>query len=91
MPEARRYLISGRVQRVGFRAFVWDVAAVEGLSGSVRNLPDGRVEVVAEGDAESLLRFEMKVRQGPPGARVDDVETDILQPTGRQTGFMIRG
>ena len=68
-----RYIVSGRVQGVGFRAFVADAARAEGLAGWVRNLPDGRVEVHAEGDAEALGRFEWRLWQGPAMARVDDV------------------
>ena len=71
MRIARRYLISGRVQGVGFRAFTEAQAAVEGLHGWVRNLPDGQVEVLFEGDAESVDRAEAKLRRGPGGARVD--------------------
>ena len=62
----------------------------EGLHGWVRNLPDGRVEIAAEGDADALERFERHVRHGPPGARVDDVEVDHQVPTGRTTGFAIK-
>jgi acylphosphatase len=61
----------------------------ENLHGWVRNTPDGRVEVLAEGDAEAIERFERHLRHGPPGARVDQVAVDILTPTGRQTGFVI--
>jgi acylphosphatase len=87
---ARRYLVSGRVQGVGFRFFTEEAARREGLHGYVRNLPDGRVETMIEGDAEAVRRFERAVRTGPRGARVDDVETDELQPTGRAIGFTIR-
>ena len=87
--HARRYVIGGRVQRVGFRYFTETAAAREGLHGWVRNLPDGRVEVVAEGDAEALERFERHIRHGPPGARVDDVAVDVETPAGR-IGFAIR-
>ncbi len=87
---ARRFRLHGRVQRIGFRAFAYDHAIHEGIGGSVTNLPDGSVEVVAEGEAEAMRRFEMAVRQGPPGARVDDVEMDELPPTGRAKGFFIR-
>lgn len=90
MRERRRYLIGGRVQGVGFRFFAQGVAAREGLHGFVRNLPDGRVEIEAEGDAEAIERFEHKVRHGPPGARVADVEIDDATPTGRDTGFNIK-
>ena len=79
MRRARRYLISGRVQGVGFRFFTEAAAAREGLHGWVRNLPDGRVEIAAEGEAEALERFERHVRHGPPGARVERVEVDEPQ------------
>jgi acylphosphatase len=90
MRVARRYIISGRVQGVGFRYFAEAAAAREGLHGWVRNLPDGRVEIAAEGDADALERFERHVRHGPPGARVDAVETDSTLPDGRDTGFHVR-
>ena len=90
MRVARRYLIDGRVQGVGFRFFAEAAAAHEGLHGFVRNLPDGRVEIAAEGEAEAMERFEHSVRHGPPGARVARVEVDNAMPTGRDTGFSIR-
>ncbi len=90
MRVARRYLIDGRVQGVGFRFFAEAAAAREGLHGFVRNLPDGRVEIAAEGEAEAMERFERSVRHGPPGARVAHVEVDAAMPTGRETGFSIR-
>jgi acylphosphatase len=89
MRKARRYVISGRVQGVGFRYFAEAAAAREGLHGSVRNLPDGHVEAVAEGEAESVERFERAIRHGPPGARVDHVEVDDIVPSGRDTGFTV--
>jgi acylphosphatase len=87
---ARRYVIGGRVQGVGFRWFTHDAAAREGVHGWVRNLADGRVEVFAEGDVESVRRLEAAVRRGPAAAYVDDVETEEQAPTGRTTGFEIR-
>ena len=87
MMVARRFLVTGRVQGVGFRWFVLEAASVENLTGWVRNRPDGDVEVVAEGDAESMERFERAVRRGPARARVDDVSTDILAPTGQFLTF----
>ena len=89
MRIARRYLIAGRVQAVGFRWFAETVAAREGLHGWVRNLPDGRVEAQAEGDAEAIERFERALRQGPPAARVERVEVDHVEPSGRDTGFTV--
>ena len=82
-------MISGRVQAVGFRWFTETVAAREGVHGWVTNLPDGRVEACAEGDAEALERFERALRHGPPAARVDTVEVDAMAPTGRDTGFFV--
>ena len=90
MRVARRYLIGGRVQGVGFRYFTEDVAQREGLLGWVRNLPDGRVEAQAEGDADALERFERSLRHGPPHARVEHVDVDDMIPTGRETGFNVK-
>jgi acylphosphatase len=90
MQIARRYLISGRVQGVGFRVFAEAQAAVEGLHGWVRNLGDGRVEILFEGDAEAVSRAEAKLRRGPAGARIQDVVVDDVAPSGRPTGFSIR-
>ena len=89
MRVARWFLIGGRVQAVGFRFFTENAAAREGIQGWARNLPDGSVEVAAEGDAESMTRFESAIRQGPRGARVDrfDVHDDI---PGGHHGFTIR-
>ena len=90
MRVARRYLISGRVQGVGFRFFAEAVAAHEGVHGWVRNLPDGRVEIEVEGEAEAIERFERHVRQGPPGAWVSQVQVDDAVPSHRETGFSVR-
>ncbi len=88
MAKAVQYRVTGRVQGVGFRAFVADVARDEGVSGWVRNLPDGSVEARAEGDVDSLRRFEWRLWQGPSHARVDDVATEDVVPDGA-TGFRI--
>jgi acylphosphatase len=90
MRVGRRYVISGRVQGVGFRYFAAEAAAREGLHGWVRNLPDGRVEISAEGDVEAVDRFERSLRQGPRGSRIDGVEVDLLPPAGGTSGFSIR-
>jgi acylphosphatase len=90
MLVARRFRVSGRVQGVGFRFFAHETARAEGVSGWVANLPDGRVDVWVEGDADSVLRVERKIRRGPPAARVDGVETQDEAPSGRHTGFEIR-
>ncbi len=90
MKVSRRYVIAGSVQGVGFRWFTHDAAAHEGVHGWVRNLADGSVEVVAEGEQTSIDRLEAAVRRGPSSARVERVDVDELAPTGRTAGFEIR-
>ena len=90
MRVARRFVIGGRVQGVGFRYFTEKAAVHNGLHGWARNLPDGRVEITAEGDADALDRFEQLVTHGPPGAQVVDVVVDNVTPNGRTTGFTIK-
>ena len=90
MLVVRRFVVSGRVQGVGFRYFVLEAAQAEGVHGWVRNRPDGCVEVNAEGDAEAIERLERRIRRGPPGARVDDVQVDDGVPSGHATGFQVR-
>jgi acylphosphatase len=89
MRVARRLVISGRVQGVGFRWFTNEAAQREGLTGFVRNLPDGRVETFVEGEAESVERFERAVRQGPGSARVTDVFVDEEEAIGSYKDFSI--
>ena len=79
----------GNVQGVGFRWSVRHVAKGFDVTGWVRNLPDGRVEVQAEGDAEALERFERALRHGPPAAQVEAIDVDAVVPTGRDTGFSV--
>jgi len=69
-----RVVVSGRVQGVGYRYFAQAEAASRGLAGYVRNLQDGNVELVAEGQAERLDSLVITLRQGPQLARVDGVE-----------------
>jgi acylphosphatase len=89
MRVARRFLISGRVQGVGFRYFTQDAATREHLHGRVRNLADGRVEAEAEGEADAMERFEQALRHGPPAARVEQLEIEHIVPQGRDTGFRL--
>lgn len=70
-----RYLVSGRVQGVGFRWFVARRARELAVTGFVRNLPDGRVEVVAAGEPGALEMLCRVLHEGPPAARVQTVET----------------
>ena len=87
---ARRYVVSGRVQGVGFRFFTEAAAMREGVHGWVRNLPNGSVEARLEGDAEAVERVEAAIRRGPSSSRVDDVTVEEEAPTGRATGFSVR-
>jgi acylphosphatase len=90
MIVARKLILSGRVQRVGFRWFALEAAEREGITGWVRNTDDRHVEILAEGEAEAMERFERAIRRGPVAARVDDVETEVVAPTGRFPGFTVR-
>ena len=75
---ARRFLISGRVQGVFFRASTRTQAERLGLAGHAINLSDGRVEVVAHGDEDSLAELALWLQRGPEHARVDQVETESI-------------
>lgn len=77
------------MQGVGFRWFTVDAARREGLGGYVRNLPDGRVEAAAEGEADSLTRFEAALWRGPSRARVEQVQVTEVEPSGA-ADFAIR-
>jgi acylphosphatase len=90
MRVARRYLIRGLVQGVGFRYFTRSAALREGVHGWVRNNPDRSVEVQAEGEPDALARFERQIRQGPPGAHVDRIEFNDATPGGEGGEFHIR-
>jgi acylphosphatase len=72
--QGGRWLISGRVQGVGFRWFVARQAEQLGIRGWTRNLPDGRVEVVGRGAASAVAAFERAIARGPRISRVDSVE-----------------
>ncbi len=76
----KRYLIQGRVQGVAFRAFTREQARKLGIKGYVRNLPTGEVECVAQGTPEKLEIFEGYLWEGPPLARVRNIQEEILDP-----------
>ncbi|PWG61070.1 acylphosphatase [Spiribacter halobius] len=83
-PICRQYHVHGRVQGVGFRASARSRALQLGLRGSVRNLPDGRVALVACGTPQALDAFEAWLREGPPGARVEAVDSAVADDPGEQ-------
>jgi acylphosphatase len=86
----RRYLVEGIVQGVGFRHFARNAARRLGLNGIVRNLPDGRVEALAEGAEASLEAFERSLRQGPPASQVTAVTAMQEVDPPSVTGFEVR-
>ena len=90
MLVARRLIVTGRVQGVGFRYFTQRVAVQHGIGGWVRNTPDGRVEVEAEGDADAMHQFERQISTGPAGAHVDHVGTTEVAVGPIHSGFSIR-
>jgi acylphosphatase len=82
-------VVHGRVQGVGFRWYVQREAAELGVAGEVRNRSDGAVEVDAEGKRPLLEQFEQRVRHGPPGARVTEVEVLWSEGPARHRDFRI--
>jgi acylphosphatase len=82
---SKRFVVSGRVQGVGFRYFVVREAESLGLSGWVRNLPTGEVEVVVGGEQALVELLESRLWRGPPHARVAQVDaTDAEPPTWKE-------
>jgi len=88
---ARRYLVRGRVQGVGFRWFVEREAHILQVAGWVQNNPDGTVEVLAQGTREQLAGLHSRLREGPRAARVDDVEVSDAEAVKGMASFQIRG
>jgi acylphosphatase len=89
--EARRFVVRGRVQGVGFRWFVEREAHILGIAGWVRNNADSSVEVLAMGTHDQLAGLRSRLRQGPRAARVDDVEESEAKPIPNLTAFRIEG
>ena len=84
---AARFLVEGKVQGVWFRASTREQALALGLRGFAKNLDDGRVEVLAVGDAGAIDALAEWLRQGPPLARVDRVERADVADAGDPGGF----
>jgi len=84
-----RAVVSGRVQGVFYRRFVMVEANDLGLCGIVRNLPDGRVEVIAEGTRQKLEQLVGRLRKGPPKARVSDVAAEWGEGRDAYDSFLI--
>ncbi|MEW6583979.1 MAG: acylphosphatase [Nitrospirota bacterium] len=91
MENARAHLfIEGRVQGVFYRAFARDVALGFGLNGWVRNLRDGRVEALFEGDKNLIEKAVRACYDGPPGSRVSHIDVSWEEYVGDQRGFSIK-
>jgi acylphosphatase len=82
--------VSGYVQGVAFRYSTYHAARREGVFGWVRNLSDGRVEALFEGDADAVHRMVAWCRHGPPGADVQSLEIAWPEATGEFSEFSIR-
>ncbi len=89
--QARRYIVRGRVQGVGFRWFVEREAHILGIAGWVRNNSDGSVEILAQGTRDQLSGLRSRLREGPRAARVDNVEESEARPSAETTSFRIEG
>jgi len=88
---AKKYRVSGRVQGVGFRYFAERAARQLGLSGYVRNCPDGTLEAYAIGERTSLEQFKQILADGPRSAMVMAVEETDEPVSSRYSGFVIEG
>jgi acylphosphatase len=77
----RSYLVSGRVQGIGFRDWVRRTARAQGVRGWVRNREDGRVEAVATAETEVIERFESVLREGSAVSRIESVESSDVEET----------
>ena len=86
---ARRFLISGEVQGVGYRFFAQRAAARHQVVGYVKNLSDGRVEALVEGSPTQVEAFKHDLAAGPRFGHVDDIEELNLDPTGTYSSFRI--
>ena len=87
--ERVRILVSGKVQGVGFRWWVSQNARDSGLVGTVKNLKNGMVEIIAEGKKEKLLKLVNEVREGSPLSEVEDVDVSWQEFSGEYSGFEI--
>jgi acylphosphatase len=88
---ARRFVVRGRVQGVGFRWFVEREAHILQIVGWVSNNPDGTVEVLAQGTRDQLAGLHPRLQQGPRAARIDDLQVSEAEPIPGLTSFQVRG
>lgn len=86
---ARKFMVSGRVQGVGYRYFAQRVAARHQVRGYVRNLEDGRVEAMAQGDERAVALFGQELAAGPDYSKVDKIEETVVEPDNSFSSFRI--
>ena len=89
MNARARFWVWGRVQGVFFRDHTRRWASSAGLTGWVKNLPDGRVEALVEGEKDKILRLERNLREGPPMSRVENVQLEWEEYKGEFSTFRI--
>jgi acylphosphatase len=89
MVVARKFLISGEVQGVGFRYFAQRSSAKHQVRGYIKNLEDGSVEVLAEGSPKAVEEFRFDLAAGPVHSRVENIEELVVEPSGRYSTFRI--
>ncbi len=90
MPRSLHCIVSGRVQGVWFRGWVREQARLLGLAGWVRNLRDGSVEVLAQGDEQPLGDLRSRLDIGPPMSRVDAVKSEWIEENETFSSFSVR-
>jgi acylphosphatase len=86
---ARRFTVEGRVQGVGYRFFAMRAAARHQVTGTVKNLPDGNVEVIAQGPRKSVEEFKLDLAAGPSNAYVTQVEELDIPVESQRKAFLI--
>ena len=89
MIVARKFIISGLVQGVGFRFFTQRAAARHQVRGYVKNLADGRVEALAQGSEKSVENFKHDLTAGPSFSNVEHIEEIVIEPSGWYSSFRI--
>lgn len=89
MRQSVKVIVKGRVQGVGFRWFTREKARNLGLTGYVRNLPNGNVEIWAEGEQQDINDLIHLLRQGPSWSQVTDLEIDEVQSQGKYDDFNV--
>jgi acylphosphatase len=89
--QAKRIVVHGRVQGVGFRFFVQHTGNHLGVTGNVRNCPDATVEILVEGEPRRIAQFLREVEKGPSLSRVNRVDVYDTEPSGDYGSFQIEG